>query len=772
MTLEGQARHFFPAFRIFIFGQEVSEDVLSCRINLNDARAPSTAEFQLTSELDRYIMEAKDIAALNPEINLGEVELPDMQQVLDVISDAVAASNNTAGPTTISGSVEQARAKAIDAVSNEYKTRTQTQSDDLKRLLIESVQDQVRDEVKRRVLTRKVVETVPVSQPSLTQTGTQKIDSADQLKSLRGEASRYPFQQGDCIFHSNDPVRIFWRDPRNPEVWYHMFSGFVTDWTDDVDENNTKLVTIRCEDVLRIFRYARITTNPGIFDIKAIQQVEDGIIRTFFNEGFANLTLPEFIYTLIFGSVKAATTALLGSNNSALTAVRSSYNRVGVEDGGTGTTTDVPNDGIGSFTFERSVTFIFGPDDAAQRSSDTAPIEEVANREVRLRGDNALAVYQAVIDHQVRPSDLETMVLRGEAPIDRSGMLQDPRTAAPQLSEVIRAIGAHPELYPVDAGRLVMLLPASLGPGLNRNLLFKDLIQTIATSETTFRDRLSMIFDVLARLEFSFFASPRGDLLLECPLYDFEPDDFGASPVTRNDVLDAFKDAKISIDQVGLAFDPGEERGPFAPHFKIAAADTVKWQRSFSDERMRTVVASHWTIVPAYPTIGDSKVIGQPPKVTVLRALVPQFGVRMETIDTHGSIATPEAAQIYTAIKLNQLNADARSAQVEVIPQLRVLPNRPLLFSERNYIATVRSVDHSIVWNSDMSMSLGVNYVRGWSGLKIPGTNLPLYAAIGGTASRPLNYSLIFKPSRAAASSATPNSNTPTENAALNAGNA
>jgi hypothetical protein len=768
MTLKGQARHFFPAFRIFIFGQEVSDDVISCRINFNDSRAPSTAEFVLTNQLDRYIVDELDIHALYDSVpNLSEVELPDLKAKLadiDANADlqrlralALDPLDQAIRNLEIAEGTSRERAATIDNTQNEYLNRTESVASDLNRLVRERVERSIQDDIKRRVLAVKVNERVQVSQPSMTQTGTVKVSTPDQIAAMRGEAYRFPFQVGDTIFHSNDPVRIFWRDPRNPAVWFYMFSGFMTDWVDDVDENNQKLVTFRCEDVLRIFRYARITTNPGIFDINAIQQVEDGVIRTFFNaQGFSGLTLPEILYTLIFGSDAAGTTALLGSTGGeALPPTRFAHKRISVN---APSTSDVPGDGVGSFTFQRSVTFVFGPDPdqpvAVQRMSPN----QITGREVRLRGDNALAIYQAIIDHQVRPSDLETMVLRGKEGTSRFTLVpQDPITKAPHIEAVITEIGEHPELYPVDAGRLIMLLPASLGPSANRDLLLKDLVQSVAL-ETTFRSRLDLIFDVLARIELSFYATPKGDLVVETPLYDFEPDDFGKEPVTRADVLNVFGAAQIAAEDVGALFDVGEERGPFSPHYQVKREDTIRWQRTFSDEKVRTLMASHYQILQGYETTGTSPSIGQEPAVTVLRSLVPQFGVRMEQVDTHGLIANKASAQIYTNLKLNQWNADARSAQVEVLPQLRIQPNRPLLFTERNYIATVRSVDHGLTWGQggDMNMSLGVNYVRGWNGQFHTGTKRPLYATLGGFASRPLNYAILFKPVDVGNSAASP----------------
>ena len=585
----------------------------------------------------------------------------------------------------------------------------------------------------------KISERVKIAQPDLTVTTTEGAKSARSSAALTGDALRYPLQQGDCIFHSNDPLRIFLRDPFNPSVWFHMFAGFISDWSDNVDADNQKLVTIRGEDVLRTFRYGRVSTNPGIFDIEALKEVEDLAVRTVFNAGFADATLVELLYTIVFGPTLANTADTLLSAQT-VTEKEDLFKPIRRKSVTGALTSIVPREGIGAFNKQRSVVVIFGPE-AKDKLTDKTLTE--AN-EVKI---TTLGAYQAFIDHQVRETDLEQMAdnVSNERFLDQ--LPKDPATGRVSASNIITTIGRNPQHFPVDAGRLIMLVPGSLGVDTNRRIITKGLISSIAT-RTTFRSRLDMIYDALREIEFSFYATPKGDLVAEMPLYDFDPDDFGVDEIVAGGSdqitvreLDQLRAASLlpPISKSGDSF------GPFAPHYRVPKKDTIQWTRTFSDENVRTQFRTTPNIVSGTIFQGTHVDVGLPPQVGTLRSLVPQFGVRIEQIPVTTFISDEIAATVYGYIKLNQLNADSRSAQVSVIPRMRPQPNRPLLFSERNYIATMRSRSLTLDWNSDFTMDVGVNYQRGWDGsVREDDDTRLVYRPIGGSASRPMNYKVLF----------------------------
>ena len=57
----GLVRHAFPAYRVFIYGYEVTEDVFEVDVNWNIGRAPMTCTVTLSNELDKYLYTLEDL---------------------------------------------------------------------------------------------------------------------------------------------------------------------------------------------------------------------------------------------------------------------------------------------------------------------------------------------------------------------------------------------------------------------------------------------------------------------------------------------------------------------------------------------------------------------------------------------------------------------------------------------------------------------------------------------------------------------------------------
>lgn len=745
MTTQGQARNFFPALRVFIFGQEVTTDVTSVSVTLNDARAPSTAEIVLTNKgkssdgfevEDRYIVTEKDIVAMAAAVPIS-VRLPNIDPVLASFADrikevqqkAINADNLASAQLALQESLflQQQQLAFIKSKQDEIISATEETINSIRRQIQAGIQRTVLDPVKAQILSVKVGETTKVGASVASDAvGSATLTSTlQQIAGFRGEASRYPMQVGDCIFHSNDPVRIFFRDPRDSSRWFYMFAGYVSDWVDDVDENNQKIVTIRCEDVLRPLRYARITTSPGLIDIQAAATNVDLILRSFFADDFSQLTLIEFITSMVFGFSAAQTLETVALDPESVTGF-TSIKLINAR--GENTRADLPKDGVGLWSVDRSIIFTLGSNlvigSAANVGATPLLVTQVDD----------LAVYQAVVDHEVRVTDLSSMALKanGVNPISAQS-LQDSSGTVP-IDKVIKAIGENPQIYPVDGGRLIFLVPDTLG---DLSVLMKDFKGV--ELQTTWKTRLSKIFDVLERIEFSFYANGRGDLLCEMPLHDFDPEAFGTEAVTFRQLADVLGESRAQT-----IFDESHSAGPFAPEYQVARRDTIRWQRTFSDEKVRTLAIATWHNIPSLEAGQTGIAAGQKPASRLLEALVPQFGVRAEILPTTVLTANPDAAELYCQFMLNQFNADARMVNVSAVPQLRIMPNRPIKFTERSFIGAMREVHQSITWGErgDMSMDMKLNYIRGWDGNIDKATNKPFYSYLGGFRANPQNYAL------------------------------
>lgn len=800
-----EVRAYFPNWRIFVFGVDVTEDVTQCALKLtgSKSRAPSTAEIELVNggartdftsadlgavtryPTDRYIITPEDIAVLYgaeselPQIKfptvkdtlkeIGPLTLQEVQQSIDelpsfeealealrpdldpldplnaIVIDALRSNDVAFRQQAAERTARLNRARELtDArVANILETEVAQRQDHLDRLVLDRINATIEDPVKRNILIAKFNVRQQLQDAEGNNLQPNLIDSYDTttiagLPQLTGQALRYPFQSGDCVFHTNDMVRIFWRDPaREVETWYHMFAGFVSDYVDSVDQDDRRIVRLRLEDASRVLRYARITTNPGILTINDVKVATDAITRTFFNDGFSGLTLPEFLFTVIYGTEGGRTAGQTGTQN--IPGVRSFANLRYSVNGES--RSRLLEDAVGAYNAERSFVAVFGPEDP---EADAATPVQFPTATV-----SSLAEYQALVDHRVYISDLDNMALSDSASQTEKNTLKNDVRKRPDGTydpqDIVQAIGENPHIFPTDFGRLVLLIPGSLGPGTNRDLLLRDLVGV--NTQTTWRTRLALIYDVVDRLDFSFYASPKGDLLCEMPLYDFEPDDFGNTAVDLGDFLSR------GGSKIQYSVDTDRERGPFGPQYRVTKRDTISWERSFIDENVRTQMVGIASLIPTFASLPSSDTIGQVYPVN-LYGLMPQFGVRSELVPVTGIVSNENAARVFANVKLNQINSSARQADVKILPRVQLgFPNRPLEFEERTFVATTESINHSLVWGERMSNDISVHYIRAWGGQTTsqpvagatgPQQARPVYEPIGGFASQGLNYALRF----------------------------
>lgn len=776
-------RHMFPAFRVFVFGVEVTDDVLSVSVTHSDSRGPSTAEIVLANKdatrgiEDRYVITEKDIQAMvfrDQPAAVNEVILP-LRQVYERamtstagdlsafegfgrLSQAAQPFTNVLGVVTAVGANRErtaidAKLKHLsDSAQESLRRETVSAVEDVRRQVLENLENVVTDPRKYSVLKTKVGEVTEIGNAVLQDDTTKKrlypfgtddglIDTLNEVAAMGGMASRYPYQVGDCIFHSNDPVRIFYRDPRSSD-WYHLFAGFVSDTTDDIDANNAKTVTIRCEDALRSLRYARLTTSPGIIDIEAAATDVDTVLRTFFSDDFTDLSLFQLLFTLVFGFDQTGTTSVARRQDIDLSSVTGTVNKRLVSANGT-KDVQIKRDGVGLHSFSRSLICLLSRDRNVDLVSLSGNVDDVLAQKAFVLSN--LAQYQAIVDHQVRVTDLTSMVVDGETPltVDRYS-----ENGQPSLDAVIKLIGEHPELYPVDGGRLIMLAPAALGERRPATVLYKG-YKGVELKTGSMTSRLQKIYDVLERIEFSFYATPKGDLIAEMPLHDFDPADFGGT-VSHEDLVQTFR----ANDRDGLILDgafaqlvvpSGHSMGPFDASYLIARKDTCSYSRSFADENVRTLATCSWSPLEGFSEFGTAvETTGQLPARRLIPSLIPLFGVRHEEVPPT-IIARKDNADILCQFLLNRFNGGARSVSIDALPLLRMMPNRPVLIEVRSCVATCREVTQTISWPTDMSMQLKLDYVRGWDGNTDATTKRPYYSYLGGFRANPVNYAVIFR---------------------------
>lgn len=715
-----------PDARVFIFGVEVTEDVKSLGHVWTDKRAPSTVEFTLVNTNDKYIVTPLDLLTIYKSIDLEAV----YRAPLEALAQASAESEDDGGSSSeermAQADVENTQVvnQLLDVVTAQYERASS------------SVRSSVRG-VKGSVIATKLKERTQVNEPppadSYITTSKKKAysNALEKLASLSGEAPRYPFQVGQFIFHTNDPVTVFERDPFDATKWYWTMSGYLTDWSEDVSAGGSRTIRVVAEGALRTLKHSLVSTNWALYDIAALNRSDKiALARTWFSEGFSGLSLPELVYLMIFGANAAGVETRLPSSqvSSVATdedeaaAIRSSkFSGVqgfdGVRLGIHGRTEfKASTDGAGSFDFANSKVYLLSDTQVvtppgAEEDSAQGYTFSIGVKKAEPPAANQLERWQNAIDTQVVIEDLLTKVVTDGQDVAESTYLEalSLKNSGTKLGlrlateKVISFIGGHPEFYPVDHGRVFMLLPSTLGE--ERDLIVRDLVNDIS-QKSQFTNRLAILLNLVEKIEFSLYDTPKGDIVIEMPLYDYEPRNFGR----------------------------------FAQRYIISDEDTCHWSSSFSDEHIKTMVAATYNISPKF-SIGKSVDVWAPPGIVSLDAMIAQFGVRLDYLDPHSAVTSARGAAYYAHMALNKNNADAWRASVRTVSRLGIGPNRPIQFSCRHFIATTRSVTHTLTAGSSggLDQTLETNYRRGWSGMQTD-DGYPVFEPLGGMASRPLNY--------------------------------
>lgn len=800
---QGTVRNAFPAWRVFIYGFEVTEDVVSITVQNHVGKQPNSCSITLLNERDKYVLTTDDILSLTgldptrfqiATRDLGYISVEDANQVTQQLIPVIQPGGPTrTGQLTPNVLTDDFR------IGNPLSVKNQI-------FFLKQQHAKIKCDV---------------------------INADGTFANKQVERTRYPYADGVPIFHPNDPVRVFVRDVFDPgdgtqrPMWFYGFSGLITDMTDDVSKDNQKSLTVAAEDPTKILRYARITANPGILDPNVIIPGLDEASRGAYTSATANKTLEEIMDFLVFGSHQdlppgasprfaAAFTA--GASETALRELAISSGLFKVDDAAEQARVDQarqsPNPSMAAViaslsqaTRTRLDEYIKHQRELAeartQTESTTIEVDHInrfGDRVIRRLGIGGIGAFKPAQDRRQVLTDLSTfqataadpleilnpgvvaaLLVRpppsvsdilNESPIIRGPAIYslgdddgappgtevvtleqwneiisnkvkatdiiillnkdvDPavyrrlvgsRSKLATIDDVVTLIGEDPVNFPVDGGRLLMLMPFGAGV-IGREIVAQDLLQSWATRTAEFQNRLSLIYEALDRIEFVFYCSPKGDLIVEFPLYDFDFDDFG---------------------------------GAWQPVYIVEKEDLFSCSSSFSDAAVRTIV----TVDVAgtnYQSIARQITQARAPGVVKIPSMFPQYGVRLEQANMKGVIQTEAAANLYGNIILNRLNADAHSVNLPIVPRWDVGLNRPILWKLRNHIGTTMSVTHNMQWNGSFRTSLGLSHLRGWTGdLEVPENGaLPrmIYKPIGGAASRPLNYAVLFARSATPASS-------------------
>jgi len=605
----------FPACRVFIYGFEVSNDVISVQTTQSGGsieRAPSVCSITLANKDKKYIITHSDMVKIaearkaisdsksksstensiiyplggdQPSFDLSSEVINEVIYRLSLASDEeLIYLLGSMGFTNLT--IDDAKAVMVSVRSEKEK---QSKDWDANNFIMGSWNEgELSYNIKQQVVRVK----------SAYKTQLIASESMD-LKFLNYEnrlAFDYPYQEEDCIFHANDPVRVAMRDPFDPRVWYWAFTGFVDVMTENEGVNLDSQITITCTDVSKMVRYAITQLNAFGLDANIAKVLEmfdqsgkstaaqSGLVLM--KEIFSGLRVQEILELIFFGSdyvikhfdpyifaLKEMIDSLKGETEFVDFAIarfgvtlEEAYNYVALDD-----------------TYQVSVEktrelFKGAVDDVVKKfqSNGAARVKDlqwkgiVTPRGVPFkRKDNSYGVHfyvygtptlldevygaqsttdfynwNEVIHHRVRYSDLENMRndTSNKSNFNYSNM---------NVDQVIYTIGTDIINYPVGHGKVFYFAPAGLSDVTSEGVLDKGLnAGSSLAAHSVFKDRLSMLYDMASSIDWRFYSTPKGDLVFEHPFYDHEPKDFFGIKAQDSDLTDTNKTNKLRYDEI------------------------------------------------------------------------------------------------------------------------------------------------------------------------------------------------------------------------------
>lgn len=843
----------FPKARVFIFGYEVSSDIISVRVNQTGGsaeRSPSTCMITLSNPYDRYIINPEDmrqIALRKGFINTAwtnyynQYELPygvrdggkelkrtlteaslfgteatdefikEMAERLLAASDDAADMRDIIMPWipqvaksgSITGETEAPSQETIDSIIVkviEYAKYLQMHKSSVEATLgnFGDVLANTTSLIKRSLVTKKMTYTLSNSTDS---------EKASFLTDEPKIIYPYPLMLGDCIFHPNDPVRVVFRDPFNPERWYWEFTGFVDSWTENCGVDFDSTIDISCTDVTKMARYAMVAANTG-FEESELDSGDADVGVLLDSELFKDATIPQIIESLFFGTNSAVKfsyasavslmSSLGGLSSDELGAFFSSNYNTNLEDifGKTSEFSKDPTPLKTSLNL-RNLVVDWLTSSFVTKFQDknipkiTVPCPALKNKNAFFKRKNDktgicciihgspdaidlsydpkvvtdLHDWNEEIHHRVRPHDLIWMHKDKFTEVDPKYFPEANYIAAgnKSIDQIIYEIGTNIEDYPVGGGRVFYMAPAGLNTKLGLNAVDKSL-GSLSSIHSTYRDRLSYMYDLAENIDWRFYATPKGDIVFEQPFCDYLTSHFtGTSPYHNKYQTATYGNYGSEFENFSSDFKyggeseynklyngyPSDNNQPFSLLTDIASSLTFDYQREFMIDRYEQDSFSNtytdsgavtWYralsgYIESYAQ-GDNNELK---RYVVVRdkSLSPTLGKRVSEGTPWSFITGKEATQGYCAYQLNRLNSQMRNIGVSTIPKFGLMVNRPLYWVHREYYGNILGLSHSFTWNSSVTTEVSLDNIKAWTG-EVDSIGKKVYKYFGGT-DRPFN---------------------------------
>ena len=494
--------------------------------------------------------------------------------------------------------------------------------------------------------------------------------------------------------------------------WYHLFCGLIEAMTVVMGLDDTFSLSISCFDVLVCLRRAVLSTSLAVYEPnnfkRYINEISSGaenkegenIIKSPFSSSlFYNVDTEFSIYkyniqskslvdelvSLIYGDINIG-----GSGDSRYGIEGKSVFRYEIIDKGSNKYSVIRNRrAVGLFGLDKLKVCIMSGEHSNELVDEFRGLGYKDNVGVI---SNYEAWDRLVSDLEVKKDDLYDLCViedreKVDSIISNESLSQD---------AIVQFIGLRTKingLYSATAGGLKVLLPSSLPKSVYDVLLVNILASRPELERYSFANRFQILKYILSyRTDFVFYATPRGDIVVEYPLYDV--DYFGwYDELSKRDVRSFIKD-----DILGSFSDTVDLRG------------------------IATVVSCNPYVgtVEIGSEAGNTFLVPIPPLMQSVfsPSLIAKYGIKIIQADsTYGWVPDNEAsARLKAELVMSINNRKLYSGSLSVNFKGCFMLNRPVKIAYLGRVGLVLGCSSSFKPGGSPNLSLSLSYLRQWNG--------------------------------------------------------
>ena len=633
-----------PDYRVFIWGVEVSADVFSVSTTLTVNEQVSTALINIVNDNEKWIVPSGWAT-----LDLDELSGLDFT---DFAIPTTSSSSNNRGNTDILNFVQRKRRNMEKRLGKDIplenkvkkKLLAQMKNSTIYPLLPGSSAFQMADPI--RIFFRN-----PWSMGTPKHPATSGLSPADEVTLASQGITIVDGETGGEI-----PPQQILSAGKEDEEWYFGFTGYIASVGEDFDaQSNRSVLRIQCEDIRRLLRYMRTSTSPNIFDLNVYSE--------------SDTITWDPTHTIKKGTntaVEASDLILITGSNSIL----SGMHIVKSNDQDQGLMELMLYGDVSQFdkTLNQKTTATPGTQHLV---AGVLGFQASGQKIYRLPVDNN---YESRLTSPTGPD--------GRSILDELYPVLSPKEVEGfgedwSLGQDDRAPGKDVRGRIDCPNRLFVILPDQA--------YFPELkyppdwgMRTDFFSE--FRSRLDVINEFVQQADLWWYATPKGDIVVEFPSYDALPQIH--QPPWRNILTLQNEFSRFSM------VEDDHEIKTFTI-FTGSATDAADVGKTL-------------------PFLNYAKVPNP--------ELIARYGLREQRSNRpffYDQKALPGALEAIATMLQEQANAEAyRLDGVEMLPSYRACPARPYLFRFRNVIGFCDQVSHQCVWGGLAQTVYHFKYIR------------------------------------------------------------